>query len=82
MGKRKSRPPKTEKKISSGYRKCAKTKKILRRLNMKIKRFKRYLDEGHFSTKHSKRKGWSVEGMLRHKSLLEQIIKRHCKKTY
>lgn len=82
MGKRKTKLPKGDPKVSRGGRKCSKTKKLLRRLKMKINRFKRYKQEEKYNAKGSKRKGWNIEGMLKHLSILDSVLKRHCRNKF
>ncbi len=80
MGKKKISTTKTSS-ISSGKRRISRWKKMLRRTNMKIARFKRYKEEGKKTAKKSSRRGWSITGLEKHVALLQGYIKKgpNCK---
>ncbi len=62
--------------VSSGKRCISRWKKMLRRTNMKITRFKRYKEEGKKTAKNSLRRGWSTTGLEKHVALLQGYIKK------
>jgi len=75
MGKGKGGGTKTKvAKLSGGNRKKVRIRNQIRRLNMKIARWKRYAEE----IKEEKRKGslkrWNTSGLEKHKALLETFI--------
>jgi len=71
--------------VSSGTGRMAKARQVLRRLRMKIKRWKKNQTESskvpkwskdQSPRKRSRHNGWDTSGLERHAQLQEEIIKR------
>lgn len=72
MGKKKL---KRDSRKSKGMSRASRATRALQRLLMKINRWRQYRQEERAANSKS-RVGWNTEGMERHATLLESIIKK------
>ena len=71
MGKKKS---KRTSKTSSGKHKKSKIRKVIMRTEMKINRWKRYVDEIERGERKGKVSRWNTAGLEKHAEYLKQLL--------
>lgn len=71
MGGKKS---KGNHKESSGLRKVRRIGRAIKRLDMKINRWKRYQKEIEAGEREGKKQRWNTDGLEKHKTLLQSFV--------